>query len=49
MNHETAWAAVSVRPRSGGPTAKSASKVTEVHLPLLSAPTAAVGTPVPLA
>ena len=49
MNLETAWASVSVRPRSNGSTAKSASKVTEVHLPLLSAPTAAVGTPVPLA
>jgi hypothetical protein len=49
LNLETAWAAVSVRPRSGAPTAATARRVTEVHLPLLSAPTAAVGTPVPLA
>ena len=49
MNLETAWASVTVRPRSGGAPAKSARKVTEVHLPLLSAPTAMVGTPVPLA
>jgi hypothetical protein len=47
-NLETAWGSVSVRPRSGGTPATSARKVTEVHLPLLSAPTAAVGTPVPL-
>jgi hypothetical protein len=49
LNLETAWASVSVRPRSGSSSSPGAGVVTEVHLPLLSAPTAAVGTPVPLA
>jgi hypothetical protein len=49
LNLETAWASVAVRPRSGSSSSAGAGVVTEVHLPLLSAPTAAVGTPVPLA
>jgi hypothetical protein len=53
LNLETAWASVSVRPRSGssrpGRAGPGSGVVTEVHLPLLSAPTAAAGTPVPLA
>jgi hypothetical protein len=49
LNLETAWASVSVRPRSGSSSSPGAGVVTEVHLPLLSAPTAAAGTPVPLA
>ena len=48
LNLETAWASVAVRPRSGASSSAGAGVVTEVHLPLLSAPTAA-GTPVPLA
>ena len=48
LNLETAWAAVAVRPRSGSSSGAGAGVVTEVHLPLLSAPTAA-GTPAPLA
>jgi hypothetical protein len=49
LNLETAWASVTVRPRSGSSSSGGAGVVTEVHLPLLSAPTAAAGTPVPLA
>jgi hypothetical protein len=48
LNLETAWASVTVRPRSGSSGAAVAGVVTEVHLPLLTAPTAGP-TPAPLA
>jgi hypothetical protein len=48
LNLETAWASVTVRPRSGSGSS-APGVVTEVHLPLLSAPTAMGPTPVPLA
>jgi hypothetical protein len=49
LNLETAWASVTARPRAGSSSNPGPGVVTEVHLPLLSAPTAAAGTPVPLA
>jgi hypothetical protein len=55
LNLETAWAGITVRPAAGaeketagGKSAGGKGVVTEVHLPLLSVPTA-VATPVPLA
>lgn len=49
LNLETAWASVTQRARAGATTAAGAGTVTEVHLPLLSAPSAGGPTPVPLA
>jgi hypothetical protein len=48
LNLETAWAAVTVKRATGSTKGTAPGVVTEVHLPLLSVPTA-VATPIPLA